>query len=107
MSSTSSPIYVRYVGHIHVYWLDAFAGSADLLAGFDTRGRPCDVRYLGRRGATLGLVTLFARATGWRGLLRIGQMSLCCIGVGTLSVPNPITVALDIQRLALNMLATS
>ena len=107
MSSASSPIYVRYVGHIHVYWLDAFAGSANLLAGFDTRGRPCDVRYLGRRGATLGLVTLFARANGWRGLLRIGQMSLCCIGVGTLSVPKPITVALDIQRLALKMLATS
>ena len=68
MSSASSPIYVRYVGHIHVYWLDAFAGSANLLAGFDPRGRPCDVRYLGRRG---GVILQKALGPGTVGLTNI------------------------------------
>ena len=97
------------VGHSHEYWLDAFVDSANLLpmlGDFYTRGRPCDVRYLGRRGAALEtfLARVMARFASYRADVMVQRL------VGTLWAGRPFLtrsrLSLDIQRLALTQLDT-
>lgn len=107
MSLASSPISVLCIGHSHIYWLSSFVEPADLFAGFEVQDRPCNVQYLGRRGATLDTFlepSMMARIASYR-----ADVIVLHLGGNTLdgkSFPNPIMVALDIQRLASRLLDT-
>ena len=105
MSSAPSPITVLCLGHSHVAWLRTYVEAADWFAGFVVRGRPCNVEFLGVRGATLSTFlapTMMERILAYRAdviLIHVGGNDL-----DSRSFPNPIMVAIDIQRLALRLL---
>lgn len=107
MSSAYSPISVLCIGHSHVSWLRTFVESADLFAGFEVQGRPCDVQFLGHRGATLE--TFLAPAMMARIVSCRADVIVIHLGGNDLdgrSYPDPIMVAIDIQRLAVRLLGT-
>ena len=100
---------VLVLGHSHVYWLGAFAGSASpsgLFADFAIRGHACDIRYLGLRGATASSL----RAPAVRSQIASFGADVVVLHVGgndwdVKSAPDPCMVACDLQRLASELLA--
>ena len=104
-----SSVKVLVLGHSHVYWLGAFAGSTSpsgLFADFSVRGHACDVRYLGLRGATASSL----RAPAVRSQIASFGADVVVLHVGRndldgKSAPDPCMVAGDLQRFASELLA--
>ena len=104
-----SSVKVLVLGHSHVYWLGAFAGSvtpSGLFADFAVRGHACDVRYLGLRGATASLL----RAPAVQSQIASFGADVVVLHVGGndldgKSASDPCVVACDLQRLASELLA--
>ena len=69
------------------------ANLLPMLGEFDTRGRPCDVRYLGRRGAALEtfLACVMARFASYRADVMVQRL------VGTLWAGVPYTITVGIM----------
>ena len=107
-SSANSHLKVLILGHSHIYWLGEHARTgnpAGQFTDFWVRDQSCKVNYLGIRGATLPSLSSPAAMT------RIAKFhaDVCVLHLGgndldAGSAPDPVLVALDIQRLAVKLL---
>ena len=101
LSSAPSLITVLCIGHSHIAWLRTYVEAADWFAGFVIRGHPCNVEFLGLRCWST-LETLLAPT-----MMDLAYIIVIHVGGNDLdarSYPNPVMVAIDIQRLSLRWL---